>query len=164
MTYDELQFAQWEWAAPKFGDEKSPTAAIKPFAGVVEEFGELSNAISRGNAHDVEDSIGDAVIYLCDVCTRMEWQMPGLPCSRAITSELEELGNLAHAILKTAQGIRQDEDHATEGRNAVFQLLVLLDSMASKWHLGTALDCAEAAWDEVSKRSAGHAAVPKASV
>lgn len=161
MTYKELQLAQWAWASARFGDERSALKALEPFAGVVEELGELAEAELKGNASLVEDSIGDAVIYLCDVCNRMFWEMPGIPAVRSHVSLRIELGRLGHSILKSAQGIRHNEDHAQVGQECVWQLLVHLDGVASKWHLGTALDCAEVAWQEVSQRSAGHAAIPK---
>lgn len=165
MTYEELQAEQWEWASARFGNERTASKALEPLAGVVEEFGELADAVLRGNATQVEDAIGDAVIYMCDVCNRMGWKMPGvrthsLPCNNRISL----LGRLSHSVLKTAQGIRQNEDHAAVGQQAIYWLLDQLDNVAAAWHIGDALSCAEVAWTEVRERSAGHAAIPKSEV
>lgn len=161
MTYEELQAKQWAWASQRFGDERSPLKALQPFTGLVEEIGELSSAMLRGNADDIEDAIGDAVIYLCDLCTRCGWAMPGIECQRATFDLNVELGRLGHSILKPAQQIRKNEDHDQIGQECVFQILGWLDRVAAKWHIGDALSCAETAWDEVSQRSAGHEAIPE---
>lgn len=164
MTYDELQVEQAVWAAHRFGSERTPQKALEPFAGVAEEFGELVEAEQRGDANAIEDAIGDAVIYLADVCTRMNWPLlgPGVDTSVGVLDEQIALGKLAHAVLKTAQGIRRDEDHNANGQNAVALLLYHLDERAAYWHLGDALTCAISTWSEVvSKRGAGHAAIPK---
>lgn len=159
MTYEELQAEQWTWASERFGPERSALKALQPLAGCVEELGELDEAIHQLSRNDIEDAIGDCVIYLCDLCNRMQWQMP-LP-SHAFGS-VRNVGRLAHAVLKSAQGIRQNEDHATAGVLSVSRLLGYLDNVAAHWHLGDALSCAETAWQEVSQRSVGHAAIPDA--
>lgn len=165
MNYKELQAAQWEWAKERFGPERSAIKALQPLAGVVEELGELEEAALRGNVNAIEDAIGDTVIYLCDLCNRMNWQMHGM---RTLTlpyhSQTALLGRLAHSVLKSAQGIRQNEDHAAVGHEAIYWLLDQLDNVAAHWHIGDALSCAETAWQEVSQRSAGHAAIPSQEV
>lgn len=165
MTYAQLQAEQWEWARERFGPERSASKALQPFTGVVEELGELDEAALRGDVNAIEDAIGDTVIYLCDLCNRMNWQMPGV---RALTlqchSQTALLGRLAHSVLKTAQGIRQNEDHAAVGHEAIYWLLDQLDNVAAHWHIGDALSCAETAWQEVSQRSAGHDAIPNGEV
>lgn len=161
MTYEELQAQQAEWAAKRFGAERSAKKALEPLAGVVEEFGELAEAIGKRDINAVRDAIGDCVIYLCDVCTRMGWQMPN---PEGVDGFYQiPLGRLAHAVLKSAQGIRQNEDHDTAGRNAVAELLYRLNRTASEWFTGNAMACAESTWiDVVSKRDAGHDAIPEA--
>jgi NTP pyrophosphatase (non-canonical NTP hydrolase) len=161
MTYEQLQAEQAEWAAKRFGSERGATAALAPLAGVVEELGELSRALVVRKANAVEDAIGDVVIYLCDVCTRMGWQMPETPL-RGGRLDLDVIGRLSHSVLKSSQGIRQAEDHKGEGLAAVRELLGGLDQLANGWHIGDAIDCATFVWEnEVSKRDVGHAAIPQ---
>lgn len=160
MTYEQLQAEQAKWAATRFGAECSPTIALKPLAGVVEELGELSRALIRRNVNAIEDAIGDTVIYLCDLCTRMGWAIPEpLKGGRL---DLDVIGRLSHSVLKSAQGIRQAEDHRGDGLAAVRELLGGLDHLANGWHIGDALDCATFVWtEEVSKRDVGHPAIPQ---
>lgn len=160
MTYEELQAAQWKWASARFGDEQTPLKALQSFTGFVEEVGELFDAINRGHASDIEDAIGDCVIYLADLCSRRKWTLPGIACTRGMFDLNVEIGRLGHSVLKPAQGIRKNEDHDRIGQECVFQLLGWLDRTAATWHIGDALSCAESAWQEVSQRSVGHAAIP----
>ena len=70
---------------------------------------------------------------------------------RSILGAVEELGELAHAHLKSEQGIRTDEDHTLAKKDAVGDIVIYLADYC--WREGLSLeDCISDAWEIVSKR------------
>ena len=64
----------------------------------------------------------------------------------------EELGELSHAFLKIKQGIRTNEDHATDMKDAVADLLIFTAHFCSLNNID--LDAAlELTWAEVRQRN-----------
>lgn len=81
------------------------------------------------------------------------WKKRNFPNSGDIHQFLgvvEEVGELAHAVLKLQQGIRGDE-HEAEARDAVGDIMFFLMNFCSEngWSLSEIL---EETWTEVSKR------------
>lgn len=64
---------------------------------------------------------------------------------------VEEVGELAHAELKSMQGIRTNEDHEAKGKDAVGDILVYLSDFCNRkgWDMQEII---ETTWAEVSKR------------
>ncbi|KKL69661.1 hypothetical protein LCGC14_2112650, partial [marine sediment metagenome] len=64
---------------------------------------------------------------------------------------MEELGELAHAHIKQAQGIRTREDHDANGQDAVADVVIFLADYCSArgWDLH---DCVERTWAKVKQR------------
>lgn len=64
---------------------------------------------------------------------------------------VEEVGELAHAELKSLQGIRTSEDHEAKGKDAVGDILVYLADYCNRrdWKMQEII---EQVWGEVSKR------------
>jgi NTP pyrophosphatase (non-canonical NTP hydrolase) len=73
------------------------------------------------------------------------------PSGRALFGLMEELGELAHAHLKQAQGIRCNEDHGANGRDAVGDIVIFLADYCTQrgWSLE---ECITETWAEVSSR------------
>jgi NTP pyrophosphatase (non-canonical NTP hydrolase) len=83
-----------------------------------------------------------------------EWKRLNFPNSGDLHQFLgvvEEVGELAHAILKMQQGIRGDL-HEAEARDAVGDIIIFLMNFCSEnnWLLD---DIILETWDEVSKRN-----------
>lgn len=84
-----------------------------------------------------------------------EWSARNFPSDTLEHSTLgvcEEAGELAHAVLKRAQGIRGvEEEHKLKAADAIGDIVVYLAGVAS--HLGLSLAaCVTDAWTEVSAR------------
>jgi len=64
---------------------------------------------------------------------------------------VEEVGELAHSMLKKKQGIRLNEDHEAKARDAVGDICIYLMALCHKrnWSF---YDCILKAWDEVKER------------
>ena len=74
------------------------------------------------------------------------------PIHRPLLGAFEEVGELAHAHLKEEQGIRSEEDHVANGKDAVADVVIYLADYCARrgWSLG---DIVESTWrDVVSKR------------
>lgn len=71
---------------------------------------------------------------------------------KPLLGAVEEVGELAHAHLKKAQGIRTTEDHRAKQEDAVADILIYLADYCSieKIDMGGVLD---KTWREVSKRN-----------
>lgn len=82
-----------------------------------------------------------------------EWQNRNFPAAEAIhlfLGVVEEVGELAHAILKLKQGIRGD-NHEAEAKDAVGDIMIFLMNYCSRndWWLD---DILAETWEEVRKR------------
>ena len=131
-----------KWSKTNFKMQKSKwfddiyLDSVAPVLGIVEELGELADAISRRNAIPRYDAIGDTMIYMADfyhragyrqnaVCLfpqQIDWgRIPGyattvteaqIEAKRIFDVPVRPLeisiltGMLAHCILKSHQGIR----------------------------------------------------------
>ena len=63
----------------------------------------------------------------------------------------EEVGELSHAFLKQHQGIRLDEDHEAEMKDAVGDVVIYLADVCHRNGMDLA-DCVTVAWNEVKQR------------
>ena len=73
------------------------------------------------------------------------------PAYWSLLGAVEELGELAHAHLKEEQGIRTNEDHIANAKDAIADIVIFL----SDYCLARGFDfqeCIETAWAEVKKR------------
>jgi len=158
------------WSRHNFGDQ--PT--VNPLLGAVEELGELDEHYTRWkNARDTgdllgdkdthhantEDAVGDMMIYLADYCGRAGLNMAQCEIIGArshvtadpVINSAIEVGKLAHAHLKCAQGIRTTEDHEMARRTQVGRLIVWLRLFGRNSDMdfdGVVINT----WEEVRKR------------
>lgn len=82
----------------------------------------------------------------------VEHNFPGQTPAQMVMGLAEEVGELAHAQLKSEQGIRGDWlEHERAGMDAVGDLVIYLSSYCTckGWSLAT---CVQTAWDEVKDR------------
>lgn len=81
----------------------------------------------------------------------VEGQIPEIGVLRGIVGMCEELGELAHSVLKMYQGIRGDEAHIDRAKDAVGDLIVYATGVTDK--LGfTIQESVDRAWNEVRDR------------
>lgn len=160
-AFERLQREVGAWSDEQFGDQP----AVNPLLGVGEELGELHEHLAGHEAvTDRErDCVGDALVYLADVCHRR-----GLDLGAAAESDPAEdveygtplagvgsaLGDLDRSVLKRRQGIRLDEARVGDAaeQRAVARLLAHLSAFAEARGY-TLDDCIRVAWDgEVADR------------
>lgn len=98
--------------------------------GIVEEIGELAEAINDDNDDNLRDAVGDTMIYLCDYMHREGIQLAGSPQTQLpmapLTGLVASIGRLCHVTLKHHQGIRGydvEEKYTTERDKAVLKIL-----------------------------------------
>lgn len=113
-TFQDFTRQVGEWSDYNFGDQKG-IGAFAPFAGIVEEIGELSAA---SEVEDILDAYADIAVYFADFCYRSKLEL-NLAWSLEDDDQLigfltlpikQAIGDLAHVLLKTHQGIRHYED------------------------------------------------------
>ena len=76
---------------------------------------------------------------------------PGRKNYHPLLGVVEELGELAHAHLKTEQSIRMGEDHRAKTEDAVGDLVIYLADYCSANDLDFQ-ECVQKTWEEVKKR------------
>ena len=160
MHLEHLQQEVGEWSRQNFGDQSH----LNPLLGSIEEIGELARAVSYGaKLEDIEDAIGDAIVYLADFCARRNISLREAYMVGERVGGLDDVDwaaeiliayyYLVHSELKLEQGIRLDEpdvgDRATI--RAIGYLLIALEGVAHV-HGSILEDCIEEAWGEVSQR------------
>jgi len=96
-----------EWSEMNFGDQKG-IGAFAPFAGIVEELGELEEA---SVIEDALDAYADTAIYFADFCYRLKLDLDlsfsaGGQLLNTSSTSTDRIGKLAHCLLKRHQGIR----------------------------------------------------------
>jgi NTP pyrophosphatase (non-canonical NTP hydrolase) len=77
-------------------------------------------------------------------------QSPLLP----LLGVVEELGELAHAVLKREQGIRKDENHLHNEKDAIGDVCIYLLDYCNRRGFNL-LELINESWDEVCKRHMG---------
>lgn len=152
MNYAQLQYDVEEWSNQQpFGDQDE----FRPLVGAYEELGEIYDAIT---VQQLEDAIGDTVIYLADFCARDGSLLLSSPLSyqyeRDVMDEIfYQMGKLSHSHLKRDQGIRTDEYGVSVDfeQEVLSRILYLLDNLAVE--NGTTIERSiETAWGEVNER------------
>lgn len=128
-----LQREVGEWSQVNFGDQASKThiplvlGSVAPILGIIEEFGEMDEALVNRDITLAKDSVADILIYLADYFCRiaikdnlyswrlLDWhridklliiETPSSSPEKTASFLLRKLGRFAHINLKRHQGIR----------------------------------------------------------
>lgn len=128
-----VQVQLYRWQVRNF--DLQPAARF--VLGIVEEVGEMGEAVEHDDRDAILDAIGDACIYATQLATTQRldfgallWASQELAHSQPVDVAL---GRIAHAVLKTEQRIRGFDD-PEKGRfevaNALLQLLHRLRTIA----------------------------------
>lgn len=166
-----LQTEHATWAFRNFGVR----AHHQPLLGMVEELGELNDALgSTINLEDgtetgahryregIIDAMADTIIFMMDFCTGHQWSLQDLLDNRALrdldATELSRgylslVGALCHAQLKQEQGIRGSAaEHNAKMQLLVVRIFTKIERMALRHNINLAAETA-IIWDTVvSKR------------
>lgn len=118
-----------EWSITNFGNQD----AIYPFIGLIEEIGEL---VEAKNINDIHDSMGDCMIYLGDFIYRHG----NIKIDELFEEKLEytfkdiliSIGHACHAVLKSKQNIRTNEDHLVELKKALKYMVSTIRSYGTE--------------------------------
>lgn len=149
--WDSFQSEVVSWSKRNFGDQE----AVWPFLGMIEEVGE---ALAAKTVEDRKDGIADCVIYMADFLGRSNVRISAvIESSLAYMNSTTEpraigevLGSLAHAVLKTKQGIRTNENHQRAIITSCGELFDCLWCAAS--HPMGLLAIVSPVWAEVQQR------------
>lgn len=159
MNFGELREQHRPWAERNFGAANPDHAVL----GVAEELGEYVDACFEQQRGKAIDALGDMVIFLADFVRGVPEAGDGLvlgyygqPAARIGGTAIEALaiavGQLAHAHLKSRQGIRGSaEERMNKVRRAVEQLHETIHA-ACIMHGLTIEETIAITWAEVSKR------------
>lgn len=131
-----------KWSIKNFGSQRSKLdpaltlGSLAPLLGLIEEFGELSEAVDNQNREEIEDALGDIGIYLCDYTSREGILLPireNIPDYKVPPITFRTLngllGKLVHITLKRHQGIRGYDDTVQYRQTQYFLLQRLLDAL-----------------------------------
>ena len=132
-----------------------------PALGVGEELGELIFAEDKDDIALGIDAMADIGIYLTDVCNRLGIKMQTLRFNsrkphdpgRFYLAFSYQLGKLNHAVLKSAQKIRMDEDHAKTAYLAIQGMFDCLQMHAAeKYKRDLLTEIIYPEWEKVRER------------
>ena len=145
------------WADRNFGASTEHNRQWLPFAafaGLVEEIGEWFQADCEAKQRD---ALADAMIYLIDICGRMELQLADILEERevSITPQSEFgviLGMMAHSMLKSAQGIRGNENHVAKMRACIRELVWQIEFEAEMCGTNLFEELLPEVWSSVKRR------------
>jgi NTP pyrophosphatase (non-canonical NTP hydrolase) len=172
-TLKQLQEEQRPWVKHNFGDR--PTH--QPLLGIVEEIGELSEALERlvreGGKEvtftEIKDALADITIFLVDYASAVGWDMEFIEKEsepRALHPKysgnttrsdvvhwlISAAGQMCHHHLKCEQGIRGDtEEHRKMGRYQAVMVIAGVRSMCVLFDFNFQIVYSRV-WAEVKKR------------
>ena len=157
------------WSLYNFPESREyPERAV---LGIVEEWGELVEAITKRLHAEVEDAVGDVMVYSADLCSKIDLNMAEIFGRAEIAaatlpnsgnSHLEggaviTLGKLSHSSLKASQSIRGSaEQHrlniATYLEDLYVWLILVCRDQKLRGAPITVQACVSRAWGEVRLR------------
>ena len=162
LTLPQLQREIAAWSEHNFGDNDG-LDSVAPLLGVVEEIGELFEAVTEAA---MRDALADAAIFFCDFCNREGVDIATLiphhesmhdpsrfddPTAWLVVSA----GRLAHAVLKHRQGIRAHgatHSHWEARNDAIVRAYLGLCAYSQVEFEEALLRVVEPIWQEVRKR------------
>lgn len=161
FTLKVLQEEHKPWADSNFGERPS----WQPLLGMVEELGELEEAINYSevtNSSDaIADAIGDTMVFMADFSTGMGFDLGEIVKDFLTNCEFIQgrtytmaVGMLAHSFLKMSQGIRGTrEEHETAMKSCLGQLYCCLSDVASYRCNKHIMFIVEETWNVVKQRN-----------
>jgi NTP pyrophosphatase (non-canonical NTP hydrolase) len=159
LNFNELRDQVQEWSDRNFGSTMKEPRPHRPFLGMVEEAGELIEALEaykeakeQGRVDvavsalvSVADAIADMLIFGADYASRKAWDYEKIATSEKIDEGVpplddclknisKQLGVMAHSHLKSEQGIRGDsKKHDLTAQTAFGHLMVELQLICRRF-------------------------------
>lgn len=152
IEVDTLQQNISLWSRANFGDRCGPDN-FAPYAGIIEECGELMDAVEP---EDVRDAIGDIGVYSMDFLARRNIAASKVfpPNTHSVAFLVPKLmwvyaGQLSHAVLKTHQRIRGFEDPVFSEAKITTALSELLMQVNLR---GVLFDCTKSTFENIVRK------------
>jgi len=155
MTFSlkQMQAEHAAWSQFNFG--KHP--AWHPLLGMVEEIGELEEAIVLKNETEIKDSIADILIFMSDFCTYMNFDLEEISMQKVHSYRFRTrssiIGRISHSYLKMDQGIRgtpeQHRNDISKGLSELYENLALY----CMYHDENLFEILEDTWNKVKQRN-----------
>jgi len=129
MKLDDTQRRSWEWLNKNWDCSDVMRVALRQSLGIVEEIGELSEAIDDLDIFNMADAIGDCINYALNLLSAFDIKaseiLGSMPkriedCdddSGSVFNVLEAFNvasKICNHVLKFDQGIKKDVDHVQE--------------------------------------------------
>jgi len=160
-TLGQIQQEVGDWSVKNFGLQTSKAngialGSLAPLLGIVEEIGELYDAVMDA---DKEDALADTGVYLCDFACR-----EGAHLFYSSDEQIEKLrsdalisllGKLSHVVLKHHQGIRGydvESKYITERDHILGKIMAVLCRMCKAYLNKPYLEVLTKVWKDVSSR------------
>lgn len=158
MNLTQLQEEMKPWVQHNFGDRP----ASQPLRGIIEELGELQEALHEADNEKVMDAVADCIIFMADYCNCRGYSMERIELCRVnewVTPYhgsaglvLVILGMLAHHDLKKEQGIRVNEDHDALIQQQLGRILDYLCTILALRGISEYMSVVEKTWNKVKQR------------
>lgn len=160
FTLSQLQDEMKPWVLHNFGERPSS----QPLRGIVEEIGELMQALEQNDLEAAQDGVADCMIFMADYCNASRYSIARLstvvrgtpPWSGDHLDDapqlLQVLGRLNHHDLKKEQGIRKGEDHDQGIMDALAQIAGFLATLCSMRGWPSIETLVEKTWSKVKLR------------
>jgi NTP pyrophosphatase (non-canonical NTP hydrolase) len=133
----------------KEGDFVAKCAEVAPKrSSVIEQTVESTGTWSTATALEIAQDLKELQLYM------RQWQAHNFPDSpqwQPLLGVQEEVGELAHAFLKRSQGIRKNEDHDANIKDAIGDIVIYLIDFCNREGVYIN-DCIKMAFDEIKGR------------
>jgi hypothetical protein len=115
QKWNDLQVIVNRWAMLNFHTDAHPHIYMHPLLGIIEEYCELHQALSTGDYNEIEDAVGDVMIFMADFCSLSSYNLATIVylsddfCTDSKDAPLNStkyIRLLVHHQLKLEQGIR----------------------------------------------------------
>ena len=162
MTFSlkQLQDENREWVAKNFAKDRP---GWHPLLGMFEEIGELSEASfnlstteEEGSCASVRDAAADIVVYMADFANMHDFNLEEIvkvPNPEVVNYPEIVVGKLAHAYLKSAQGIRGNvEKHRNTMKECLRDIYKMAELEVSEVTSDSFIEVIEKVWVVVRAR------------
>lgn len=151
-TLEKIQSEHLDWTNRNFPGQ----IPEHPMLGIVEEYGEFCDSVKAADKKNIIDALCDMVIFTVSLANHFKVDAGkeffktagGATSMRSIQSRI---GKLAHAVLKSQQNIRKNENHKFAIELNIGLVLEWVFSEMKRLWLDPKKEL-ETVWGEVSKR------------
>jgi hypothetical protein len=149
FDYNVFQAENKIWVEKMFHSQCLETS-FQPLEGIIEEIGELQSAVTE---EDVEDAVGDIMVFMADFCSCMDIKLEDVikPFDICIPQTNHGIiclvGRLCHSHLKFVQNIRTNENHIVKIKTSLREIVDYIRYKVQDFE-----STIEKVWNEVKQR------------